>query len=95
MTIRKLSCVLVFMFMISCSAFADEIETPEVELCLPSAFLIQRELGNSLGFRTKDGLSIMYMGTFRNKQHREIFLLNFGFALCSGMFSHSSSVSVR
>ena len=65
---KKIILAFMFVFALSFCVYADESESSDIEPCLPSAFLIQRELGNSTGFRTKDGLSIMYMGTFRNKQ---------------------------
>lgn len=33
-----------------------------------SGFTIQRDLGNSTGFRAKDGLLVLWLGTFRVKQ---------------------------
>lgn len=65
---KKIILALMFVFALSSCIYADEPESTDIESCPPPAFLIQRELGNSTGFRTKDGINIMYMGTFRNKQ---------------------------
>ena len=54
---KKLLCVIALMLTASC-AFGEEAAGV-------SAFTIQRDMGNSTGFKTSDGLQVIYIGTFR------------------------------
>ena len=33
-----------------------------------SEYIVQRDMGSSIGFKTNDGLTVLYLGTFRAKQ---------------------------
>ena len=61
---RKILCaVMVLMF---CGrAFADDVASGDVRGI--ESYTIQRDLGNATGFRTNDGLHIVWRGTYRVK----------------------------
>lgn len=62
---------LMLMVMLACTcAYADDDTTaaPDTSPNNVASFTIQRDLGNATGFRTLDGLHVVYMGTFRAKQ---------------------------
>ena len=61
---RKILCALILVLTVSSFASADEIASFDVNV---SSFVIQRDFGNSIGFKTNDGLHILHMGTFRTK----------------------------
>ena len=53
--------------MICGCAFADEAASQDISGNNIMGFTIQRDLGNATGFKTLDGLHVVYMGTFRAK----------------------------
>ncbi len=61
---KKFLCAIALMLVASC-AFGDEAVSRDIPGV--SAFTIQRDMGNSIGFKTSDGLQVVYMGTFRAK----------------------------
>ena len=60
---KKILCVIVLVLTVSCCAFGDEAVSKDISGV--SSFMIQRDMGNSTGFRTSDGLQVVYLGTFR------------------------------
>ncbi|MBQ6972802.1 MAG: hypothetical protein IJP86_10685 [Synergistaceae bacterium] len=63
---RKILAVIVVLALYPC-ANADEALSVDVASPGVSEYIIQRDMGNSIGFRTNDGLTVLYLGTFRNK----------------------------
>ena len=61
---KKLLCAVMFVLMLSYCAYADTVSSDAVV----SSYIIQRDMGNSTGFRTTDGLQVLYLGTFRAQQ---------------------------
>lgn len=61
---KKFLCTLVIVLMASGYAFADAVSQDSAV----SSFIIQRDMGNATGFRTNDGLQVLYLGTFRAQQ---------------------------
>lgn len=62
--IKKCVFAAVMVLALAGCAFADEIASFDVNV---SSFMVQRDFGNSIGFRTNDGLYVLHMGTFRAK----------------------------
>ena len=67
---KKVIAVLIVLVAFTGSSWAEilDVQSLDVNVQDVSGYLIQRELGNSIGFRTKDGLTVLYLGTFRAKQ---------------------------
>ena len=65
---RKVLCALLAVLVVCGGAFAAESESRDVAADIVSSFTLQRDLGNAVGFRTLEGLHVVWMGTFRNKQ---------------------------
>ena len=63
---RKVLCALLAVLAVCGGAFAAESESRDVAVDIVSSFTLQRDLGNAVGFRTLEGLHVVWMGTFRN-----------------------------
>ncbi|MBQ7170101.1 MAG: hypothetical protein IJR63_09410 [Synergistaceae bacterium] len=65
---RKLLAALAILGGLAVSAYASEGISVDVPTPGISEYIIQRDMGSSIGFRTDDGLTVLYLGTFRAKQ---------------------------
>ena len=89
MNTRKIFCVIAAVMMLSCPAWADILE---IHRGNAEAFLLQRDLGNSVGFRSYEGLQVVYMGTFRAKHSGQMKLdIKEGFDTRTNKFSWRAS----
>lgn len=66
---KKFLCAVVLMLVLPVCAFSEDISSTDISGV--SAFTIQRDMGNSIGFRTLDGLQAVYLGTFRAKPEEQ------------------------
>ena len=64
---RKLIVAIMLVGLLESCVYADEGLSVDVREPGISEYIIQRDMGNSIGFRTNDGLTVLYLGTFRTK----------------------------
>ena len=64
---KRLLSAIMFVGVLASCVYADEGLSVDVKEPGVSEYIIQRDMGNSIGFRTNDGLTVLYLGTFRTK----------------------------
>ena len=69
---RKFIAALMMSVIFPSVSFSSEGLSIDVKEPVISEYIIQRDMGNSIGFKTNDGLTVLYLGTFRAKQPEAI-----------------------
>ena len=62
---KKILCAVLAVLALGLCAYADEPISEDVNNI--TGYMIQRDFGNATGFRTSDGLHVLWIGTFRVK----------------------------
>lgn len=64
---KKFLCVFIAILLFCGYAYADETVSQDSHVNHVTSYTLQRDLGNASGFKTSDGLHIVWIGTYRVK----------------------------